>query len=189
MEIQEENIIEVDKDEVLEFDGPTVVGGLFTSAGGDGAASYLAGFIAHKLMKYHVQKLHNNLKDCETCSTILSEEDVFIHMFVSIKQYVGNVGSGGLKFCSEKFVNHIIELERYFLYFIHHHPHEKQLSANIIGAIRKNCILPDFCSTVMKDYFVNYYVKCRLLQSTKNWSQNLRMQSSKPDKLKKITSK
>ena len=79
-------------DEAKYFNGPTVIGSIFESSGTENAAaSYYSGYIARKLISYHGSKLKVSYHECSSCASILTTQDLELHLFVSFKQYVDNV--------------------------------------------------------------------------------------------------
>lgn len=73
------------------FCGPTIVGGLFESSCAEDAASYFTGYVARKLINFHIKKLNIKMDECSACDNILVSEDWCLHLFVSFKQYRENV--------------------------------------------------------------------------------------------------
>lgn len=82
-------------DEAATYSGsPTApVGGMFDCVASDNACSYFSGYIAMKLEKYHSNTLKSKLVECEICSSILTTQNMNLHMFVSFKEYKHNVDS------------------------------------------------------------------------------------------------
>ena len=179
-------------EEAKTFTGPTAVGGLIESAASTNAATCFSGYIARKIVAYHSSKCRNDLKNCSKCRAILATGNLaLIHLFTSFKEYKNNVDpDSGLKYCSEEFVETIINFEKLFLYCFENYSHKYHFDRLVFHAIKSNCPHPVFCNTIMLDYFIKFFIKCRIFQCIKMFNRKqLETRKVIRDKVKKLTSK
>ena len=178
--------------EAIEFGGPTIIGGLFESS--NSGAAYISGYFAHKLAAFHSRELQNSLQTCSSCSSILTEQDLNIHLFLSFKEYNdSNNASWGLKYCSSSFISNVISYEKIFLYTFEHSRHLINFKDLVFSHIYNYASHPAFCNKSILDYFISFFIKCRIFQSIKFFnssSRNLKIKSkATKEKLTKLTGK
>lgn len=161
--------------EALTFSDITAVGGMFCGIGAeDGASSYFAGYMAYRLDRYHRRNLKSKVADCSHCSDILADRDLSIHLFTSFKEYKEqSCANSGLRYCSDNFIDTIIEFERVFLFFFHNYKHLVKFVMITKQFIESNCHIPLFCSPEVSRFFISFYVKCRLFQCIKVFNLGL----------------
>jgi len=164
------------------FAGKTLIGSITEDIGG---AAYFSGFIARKLYQYHMKLLKLRYGDC-CCIDICGPQDLGLHLFVQFKQYNHIVDpSQGLKYCTEDFLNCILKCERIFLYCFHEHSHRNGFDRIVQKAISEHITLPSFCSPIITEYFIKYFIKCRIFQSLKYFNSKLVTKNDR-EKVKKM---
>ena len=174
--------------DALHFSRTTCVGAVFESCCVyTNAAAYFSGYVAHKLNKYHLQHLKKTLANCSECSKILDSEDYFLHLFTSFKQYKEVIDpEAGLKYCHKSFVNIIVQYEKVFLFNFHTDPQRRKFARFTRDFIHMHCRHPEFCCELIKDFLVEFFVRCRTNQCIKMWNRSLKSRSNK-DKIKALT--
>lgn len=179
-------------DEALHFSGASdsPIGGVFESVCSLNAASYFSGYIGLKLNKHHRTILKCSINECEGCCDIFTTPDMNLHLFVSFKEYRDNVDSSwGLKYCSAPFIKLIEEYERVFLYFFSKYSHNVGISKTLYLIIKKHCSVPTFCSTLISDYFIKFFIKCRIFQCLRVWNSKLKLPDNRNKYIKASNSK
>lgn len=178
---------DVDAAEALSFSEVTEVGGMFTGTGAtDGASSYFTGYVAYRMDRFHRVHLKSSIAQCTECCKILASPDLNLHLFTSFKEFKNSSdSSSGLRYCSDTFVETIIEFERVFLFFFKNYKHLVKFTRITRDFIDSNCQLPLLCCSDMSQFLTSFFVRCRTFQCIKVFNRQF-LTKCPSDKVRKI---
>lgn len=174
------------------FSQQTVIGGICDSEMHENAASYFSGYVGMKLNKFHEKLLKKSMTDCEECHTIFVMPDISLHFFTSFKEYRQNDdGHKLLKYCSNSFIETIMEMERFYLYCFSKYFHLNNFFESSSQFMFENCDMQlNFCQESVKMKLVKFFIRCRTFHSVKEWNNKLKCTAkSDEEKLKKMSNK
>lgn len=138
-----------------------------------------------KLINFHSASLHSDLSSCSTCNKIIAKPDLNHHLFITFKEYKDDADNFSLKYCSENFINIIVTYEKYFLFYYKYYSHEIGFGDILYEALKNNAPHPEFCCKEILEYFLKFFMKCRIYNSV-NFMNNKFSNKSEFDKIKKI---
>lgn len=169
----------------LEFTGPTAVGGLFDSTEVENGAAYFSGYVLMKLNEKHLKISSTSISNCTTCSALVTEPNLTFHLFNTFKEYSDS--HNGLFYCSQFFVDCIVEYERVFLYFLNSFGHVPGFCSAIVNVYTNHCSIPKMCNSELVSFLLNFFVRCRTFQSLKVFNRSLISPDQTENKVNKLT--